>query len=157
MQTCYEKHGVLHRNINPGSLLFKAQPYGPSGKREGVLIDFDLAIDGDKHKKTATGERSNTIPFVPKDILMAWHDAQLGFNSYKRYAGMSHAFAHNLESIFYVFCWICIVIAGPNFIPRPRSDYSKFEKEDISLWFPRSSSNPSFLSSITNAYDISSS
>ena len=49
--------------------MLKADPSGPSRLREGVLIDFDFAIHVDKHKKTAAGERSGTIPFVAIDIL----------------------------------------------------------------------------------------
>ena len=117
MQTCYEKCRVLHRSVNSGSLMFKAQPHGWSGMREGVLIDFDFAIYVDKHRKTAAGERSNAIPFVATDIRRAWHEAKLESKRTTRWISSSHLFAHDLESIFYVFCWICIVIAGPNFTP----------------------------------------
>ena len=136
MQTCYEKHGVLHRNINPGSLMFKAQSNGSSGLREGVLVDFDFATHVDK--------RSNTIPFVAIDILRTWHEAKIGRKRITRWTGISHLFPHKLESIFYVFCWICIVIAGPNFTPRPQSDNFEFGTETISLWFPSSSCDPNY-------------
>ena len=124
---------MLHRNINPGSLMFKAQSNGSSGLRKGVLIDFDFTIHVDKHKKTAAGERSGTIPFVAIDFLRVWHKAKVGRKRITRWTGISHSFPHDLESISYVFCWICIVLAGPNFTPRPRSDNFEFGTEAITF------------------------
>ena len=137
---------MLHWNINPGSLTFKAQPNGPSGMREGVLIDFDFAIHVDKLKKTAIGKRTGTIPFVAIDILRAWYEAKLDTKRPKEWTEVSHSFTHDLESIFYVFCWICIVIAGPNFTPP--SDNFEFGSEAISLWFTSSSSDPNYAEHI---------
>ena len=38
--------------------MFKEDSGDKNGIREGILIDFDFAIDVKKHFKTATGERS---------------------------------------------------------------------------------------------------
>ena len=71
LQACFNDRRVVHRDISPTNLMFKADPSGTSRLREGVLIDFDFAIHVDKHGRTAIGERSGTIPFVALDILWA--------------------------------------------------------------------------------------
>ena len=84
------------------------------------------------------------MPFVAIDILRARHEANVGRKRITRCTGISHSFPHDLESIFYVFCWICIVITGPNFTPRPRSDNVEFGTEAIPNCFPSSSSHPNY-------------
>ena len=119
MQTCYEKCRVLHRSVNSGSLMFKAQPHGWSGMREGVLIDFNLAPHVAEPDRTVTGERSRTMPFDAIDTIMAWIEVVYTSGFENSFTDVPHSLAHDLESIFYVFCWICTVIAGPNFTPGP--------------------------------------
>ena len=41
---------------------------------------------------------------------------------------------HELESVFYVFLWICTVIAGPHFKPRASMRFD-FEKTPLYRWF----------------------
>ena len=125
--------------------MFKAQPSGPSGLREGVLIDFDHAIQVDKHKKTAIGKRSGKFPFVAINILRAWYEAKLNTKRPKEWTEVFHSFTHDLESVFSVFCCVCIIIgAGPNFTPRPRSDKYKFNKQAIHRCFTVSGPDPDY-------------
>ena len=46
---------------------------------------------------------------------------------------ITHTIEHDLESVFYVFLWICTVIAGPRFKPRASKRFA-FERTPLYSW-----------------------
>ena len=54
-------HGLLHRDISAGNLMFKEDG---TACRQGVVIDFDFAIKLDALLSTAKGDRSVSSPVV---------------------------------------------------------------------------------------------
>ncbi|TDL22921.1 hypothetical protein BD410DRAFT_182873 [Rickenella mellea] len=50
----------------------------------------------------------------------------------------THDADHDLESLFYVFCWICITRAGPG---RSRKDF-KFENSHLAKWAGKPTDTP---------------
>ncbi|TDL13485.1 hypothetical protein BD410DRAFT_684355, partial [Rickenella mellea] len=113
----YENKKILHRDISLRNMLL-AESYDSIAKpyRHGLLIDLDFAIKmSDAARRLSKGLRTGTVPFMAIDILLgiATHDAD-----------------HDLESLFYVFCWICITRGGPG---RSRKDF-KFENSRLAKW-----------------------
>ena len=47
-----------------------------------------------------------------------------------------HSIKHDVESIFYVVCWLCTVASGPDCMIRPPSDRYTFGSTALSWWFP---------------------
>ncbi|TDL22898.1 hypothetical protein BD410DRAFT_787708 [Rickenella mellea] len=113
----YKNKKILHRDMSLRNMLL-AESYDSllESYRRGLLIDLDFAIRmSDLARHLAKGLRTGTTPFMAIHILLgtATHDAD-----------------HDLESVFYVFCWICITRAGPG---RTRKDFA-FEKSHLSWW-----------------------
>ncbi|KAJ7177924.1 hypothetical protein C8R46DRAFT_1346203 [Mycena filopes] len=85
----------------------------PRAIHRGLLIDLDYAlvlnIDGSRGP-TATGHRTGTLPFMAIDVLTDGVELS------------AHEPHHDLESLLYVFIWICIHYAGPNNSERQNFD-----------------------------------
>ncbi|TDL29097.1 hypothetical protein BD410DRAFT_3664 [Rickenella mellea] len=104
----YAEKGILHRDISLRNILITALG-------RGLLIDMDFAIRMTKKlRQAASGPRTGTVPFMAVAILLKRHDHHPG---------------HDLESLFYVLCWICVTRAGPN---QPRE--FDFGKSRLSKW-----------------------
>lgn len=61
----------------------------------GFIIDLDHAIDLSENNANIEEFRTGTLPFMAIGVLLHEED---------------HNFRHDLESFFYVLCWITIVI-----------------------------------------------
>lgn len=82
-----------------------------------------------------------TVPFIALDILNTWK--QDG----KRNDPIAHSPKHDLESLLYVFCYLCTVLAGPRRTDkvkkknyptiRPGSSIYDFETTRLARWFYR--------------------
>lgn len=87
---------ILHRDISCGNILATTDQTRLTGQRDddkplpGMLIDFDHAITMDD-RVTGALHRTGTDAFVAVSVL---HGA---YNSYRA----------DLESFFYVMCWVC--------------------------------------------------
>ncbi|TDL29062.1 hypothetical protein BD410DRAFT_892437 [Rickenella mellea] len=101
----YKEKGILHRDISWRNILI-------TSLGRGLLIDMDFAIRvTELERKAAIGPRTGTVPFMAIAILRGLQN---------------HEPRHDLESLFYVLCWMGITRAGPN-RPRPNFDLSKSE------------------------------
>ncbi|TDL27695.1 hypothetical protein BD410DRAFT_869098, partial [Rickenella mellea] len=116
----YEEKKILHRDISLRNILLaEIDNVLTITRRHGLLIDLDYAIKmGDEYPVSAKGERTGTGPFMAYEVLTdpyVEHDAR-----------------HDIESLFYAFCWICVTIAGPN---RPRRrKYFEVGRPKIFAW-----------------------
>lgn len=89
--------GIFHRDISTGNLMLRRLP-GPEGKIQGVLSDFDLAVD--MHDPEMRGNshlhRTGTLPFLSMSLLKQLEKPALRFPYILRF---------DLESCVYVFLW----------------------------------------------------
>ncbi|KAH8109272.1 hypothetical protein DFH11DRAFT_1881375 [Phellopilus nigrolimitatus] len=116
--------GVLHRDISLRNIILaKNNSGGPF--RKAFLIDFDYAIDLlEQMLDHAKGNRTGTLPFMAIEVLQSHK------NGKPKHA---HAYYHDLESVFYVLCWLCTVLEGPYNKERD-SDNFDFESSEITKW-----------------------
>ncbi|EJD02665.1 uncharacterized protein FOMMEDRAFT_167853 [Fomitiporia mediterranea MF3/22] len=115
---------VLHRDISLRNIILaKADPKDPNSRMHGYLIDFDYALDLENQSQaTAKGARTGTLPFMALEML-----AEETSNRVK------HAYYHDLESIFYVLCWLCTSQEGPNNTERDHRTFD-FNKSEVAKW-----------------------
>ncbi|KAH8112638.1 hypothetical protein DFH11DRAFT_1744852 [Phellopilus nigrolimitatus] len=100
---------VLHRDVSLRNLvLARENPKDLNSRRRGYIIDFDFAIEtDDKEDKCAKGRRTGTLPFMALEMMIDQEKNKI-----------RHAYYHDLESIFYVLCWICTAQEGPSNLRR---------------------------------------
>ncbi|KAK3295397.1 uncharacterized protein B0H64DRAFT_395173 [Chaetomium fimeti] len=84
----YLDGGIIHRDVAIKNLIIAPQP--GAGRRKGVLIDFDLALDVENARALE--------PMMGSEGFMA-----IGILS-----GQKHTYRHDLESLFYVLLWLAI-------------------------------------------------
>ncbi|RGB35617.1 hypothetical protein C1646_111273 [Rhizophagus diaphanus] len=105
---------ILHGNISLYNIMI-----GADGR--GFIIDLDYAIDLDSDQALATecdqkkDVQCRTLPFMAIEILK--------YNAQRK-------FKHDLESFFYVLCWICSEYEGP----RGQLRDSKCERKSLMNW-----------------------
>jgi len=87
---------ILHRDVSFRNILLHEH----KGVLRGLLIDYDYAVSLDRVFSDTIGERTGTLPFMAIDRLRA-------------VPKFLHSYFHDLESLFYVLCWICTLYAGP--------------------------------------------
>ncbi|TDL16846.1 hypothetical protein BD410DRAFT_844106 [Rickenella mellea] len=126
-ENVYEHGGVLHRGISINNLmLYKPAAFGSlaatsepaareDGIRRGMLTDFTPAVVmTDAESNTEHEVRSklgtDTVAFMSWDVLID-------------YPKIKHLPQHDLESLYYVFIWICVSCGGPNGKPRNADDF----------------------------------
>ena len=121
-------NGILHRDISVNNILV-GQPNAKPGNR-GVLIDLDMAIRLDRTDTLATvdfrtvSSQDSYVCFI-SDIFCglpspctqgtrAFQSISV-LSSVNKAAGqaLSHDHLDDLESFFYVFCWITLGYDGP--------------------------------------------
>ncbi|TFY77517.1 hypothetical protein EWM64_g6495 [Hericium alpestre] len=113
----HDEKKIIHRDISLRNIMLQDNG-SPPGKRPGLLIDLDYSVKIDRlFTADTTNHRTGTLPYMAIDILTAKQSVE-------------HKAYHDLESFFYVLCWICTVMAGPG-LPR------RFELEESELrqWF----------------------
>ncbi|KLO10697.1 hypothetical protein SCHPADRAFT_930385 [Schizopora paradoxa] len=89
------RNGFIHRDISYRNILL----YQHNGVLRGLLIDYDYAISIKRSTSEAVAERTGTLPFM-------------AFDRMKKNPKFPHSYFHDLESIFYVICWTCILFRG---------------------------------------------
>ena len=83
---------ILHRDISSGNILLTED------EKDGLLIDFDLAIKIGDHHASGAPSKTGTKVFMAIGALR----------------NEKHSFMHDLESFFWVLFWLCIHVEGPN-------------------------------------------
>ncbi|TFY75438.1 hypothetical protein EWM64_g8575 [Hericium alpestre] len=105
---------------------------GLEAPNRGILIDLDNAIVLKDHKALIDDERTGTIAFMSYEILantpyfagsvkggpagdekpssMELEDES---EESKELEGVAHGAVHDLESFFWVLCWLCVAREGP--------------------------------------------
>ncbi|THH03735.1 hypothetical protein EW145_g6048 [Phellinidium pouzarii] len=117
---------VLHRDISIRNLVLALTDLeDPESDLRGYLIDFDYAIfcksENGKLRDLAKGRRTGTLPFMALDMMVTENDNNV-----------PQAYYHDLESVFYVLCWICTTQEGPN--STRRSPDFNFSGSDVAKW-----------------------
>ncbi|EJD02664.1 uncharacterized protein FOMMEDRAFT_167852 [Fomitiporia mediterranea MF3/22] len=125
---------VLHRDISLRNIILaKANPKDANSRMRAYLIDFDYALDLENQSQAAAkGARTGTLPFMALEML-----AEETSNRVK------HAYYHDLESIFYVLCWLCTSQEGPNNTERDHRTFD-FNKSEVAKWTGAGMDNPTF-------------
>ncbi|KAH8115424.1 hypothetical protein DFH11DRAFT_1759779 [Phellopilus nigrolimitatus] len=112
--------------------------------RKGVIMNFDFAVDKKreaeeikegKESGQSRGHRTGTIPFMAIEIM-----DQNPPGSKKPLAKdlngepIIHDYYHDLESVFYMLCWLCIAQAGPNSKDRQSTEPFDYKSSAIGKW-----------------------
>ncbi|KAG2133726.1 hypothetical protein DEU56DRAFT_913842 [Suillus clintonianus] len=111
-----EQRHILHRDCSLNNAMI-------GDDDGGMLIDWEFAVDivrGDKYSVGGTG----TIPFMSRSLLFQLYlntpdpsDERMGTRASgsKAYPApmITHVYNDDLESMFYVFIWVCIEFRGP--------------------------------------------
>ncbi|KAH8109317.1 hypothetical protein DFH11DRAFT_1515778 [Phellopilus nigrolimitatus] len=114
--------GVLHRDISLRNIILAKQG---GDFRKALLIDFDYAIDLETQLLgPAKGNRTGTLPFMAIEVMQSNDDGDPMF---------PHAYYHDLESLFYILCWICTILEGP-YNKERKTDAFDFGMSEITKW-----------------------
>ncbi|KAG1815128.1 uncharacterized protein BJ212DRAFT_1481665 [Suillus subaureus] len=119
-QIAVEEKGVLHRDCSLNNSMIKDD----GNRSHGTLVDWEFAIfiaQGQKYVRGGMG----TMPFMSQLFLFQLSEAvssiatpecslKCALNSHVVPACLIiHRFEDDLESVFYIFIWICIRYRGP--------------------------------------------
>lgn len=132
--------GYLHRDISINNIILVDETKEGKLKEfrerlDGFLIDYDYAIKIAREHISAFADRTvcfaldfiihfadfvaqGTVPFMAIEVLKSQRNPK------------AHEFYHDLESIFYVLCWVCTVCGGPG---KPR-DFEKYRDSNVYSW-----------------------
>jgi serine/threonine protein kinase len=118
--------GILHRDISVNNVLI-GKPGAEVGNR-GVVIDLDMAIRLERTESLASVDfRTGTRAFQSISVLSSVNDTTG--------QALPHDHLDDLESFFYVLCWITLGYACPNEpildTSRPRVLW-KWDQDDAS-------------------------
>ncbi|KAH8113917.1 hypothetical protein DFH11DRAFT_1598199 [Phellopilus nigrolimitatus] len=117
------KQKILHRDISMKNIIL-ARDTERGTLRRGVLIDLDYALDfSEPRTSTSKGDRTGTLPYMAARLLT-------------RNLSEEQDYYHDLESLFYVYCWICCTFSGPHAAPRFTDEFT-YEGSEISKWCAR--------------------
>ncbi|KAH8109274.1 kinase-like domain-containing protein, partial [Phellopilus nigrolimitatus] len=123
------RKNVLHGDISLRNIIL-ARLDENSPLRRAFLIDYDSAINFVKQKDLHERRyRTGTVPYMALEILTCDEDGD---------PEVAHTYYHDLESIFYVLCWICTVFQGPDSEKREDLDY---ENTTIAGWMAQDPEN----------------
>ncbi|KAK3364743.1 hypothetical protein B0T24DRAFT_418960 [Lasiosphaeria ovina] len=89
-ESLYNKAGLLHRDISINNLMINEDVDNPSWS--SFLIDLDLAARVQPEGASGAKSKVGTRAFMAIGVLL----------------GEQHSFMHDLESFFWVLCWLCI-------------------------------------------------
>ncbi|THH12839.1 hypothetical protein EW146_g7317 [Bondarzewia mesenterica] len=100
--------GILHRDVSSRNILITGLPKPD----RGIIIDFDYSIKYKTHVPILEDERTGTLPYMSAELASSRHDPyEVGNDSFPKVT--RHELVHDLESFFWVLCWICICRKGP--------------------------------------------
>ncbi|KLO10640.1 hypothetical protein SCHPADRAFT_999406 [Schizopora paradoxa] len=88
--------GIIHRDISSRNILLHKH----KGELRGLLIDYDFAVCVKRASSTTLDERVGSPPFMAIDRLP---DPPMH----------PHSYFHDVESLFYVMCWMFTFYSGP--------------------------------------------
>ncbi|KLO10696.1 hypothetical protein SCHPADRAFT_930384 [Schizopora paradoxa] len=88
-------YGFVHRDISIRNIFLNEH----KSAFQGFLVDYSYAKRA-SYEASAKRIRVETVPFM-------------AFTLMKKKPKLPHSHFHDLESIFYVICWTCIVYRGP--------------------------------------------
>ncbi|KJA23475.1 hypothetical protein HYPSUDRAFT_39936 [Hypholoma sublateritium FD-334 SS-4] len=98
-------NNILHRDINVNNILLGSDPL--KEKNSGLVIDLDLAIRIDRDESAYGFDfKTGTRAFQSMNILQSYNPATAA-------ECKPHDYMDDLESFFYVLCWISCGFAGP--------------------------------------------
>ncbi|KAH8113473.1 hypothetical protein DFH11DRAFT_1510273 [Phellopilus nigrolimitatus] len=121
---------ILHRDLSLRNVIL-AKLDESSPLRRAFLIDYDFAINFIiQNFENAKGHRTGTLPFMALELLDSDADGN---------PKVAHAYYHDLESIFYILCWICTILQGPN--NEERKNFN-FAASEIGMWAGLHVNNP---------------
>ncbi|KAG1887912.1 uncharacterized protein F5891DRAFT_1199481 [Suillus fuscotomentosus] len=106
-QIAVEERGILHRDCSLNNSMIEDDGHGS----HGTLIDWEFTVrilTGQKYAIRGTG----TAPFMSRSLLFQLSEA-VGTPPL-----IMHGCQDDLESVFYVFIWICIGYRGPLGVKR---------------------------------------
>ncbi|KAI0047792.1 hypothetical protein FA95DRAFT_1678859 [Auriscalpium vulgare] len=120
-------HGILHRDISYTNILLTGQ----DAPNRAVMIDLDNAIAYETHKTLADDERSvGTLAFMSFEVLKSKHYFEGDSDEPE---GIKHNLVHDLESYFWVLCWIGVCRKGPGqqrvVTSMPKSQRDNWQEE----------------------------
>ncbi|KLO13780.1 hypothetical protein SCHPADRAFT_940104 [Schizopora paradoxa] len=114
-------NGYLHRDVSIGNVVLANGDENPATSKargsfvkrlEGFLIDYDHATKIANADQSTLTDKTGTMPFMAIELL----------NSKSYGEPKAHTYYHDLESLFYVLCWVCMISAGPG-KDRDSSEY----------------------------------
>ena len=88
-KSLFEDGKILYRDISENNIIITEA--ATTGDPKGMLIDLDLAKELDSLPSGAS-HRTGTMQFMAIEVLQE----------------KGHTYRHDLESVFYVFIWMCI-------------------------------------------------
>ncbi|KAI0058043.1 hypothetical protein BV25DRAFT_1919582 [Artomyces pyxidatus] len=150
------KQGILHRNVNVGNICLTGRP----APHRAILVDLEDAIEIRLSKEAEVG----TLAFMSAELMETpssyfypvdggeqslgqplFSDPTNGEQGIRikvllRKLVITHGFVHDLESFFWVLCWLCIFRDGPEHhrrlhwhVPDSRSE-EQLQTDIESLW-----------------------
>ncbi|RUS35244.1 hypothetical protein BC938DRAFT_473790 [Jimgerdemannia flammicorona] len=85
LRQLYEDCQIIHRDVSIYNIII-------DGNNRGMLIDLDYATHTNiQQLNAANAPRTGTLPFIAIQVLQ----------------GAIHTYSHDIESLYYVFLWIC--------------------------------------------------
>ena len=107
--------GIFHRDVSTGNLMLRRLS-GPEGGIQGILSDFDLAVDMRDRNMIGNSHlhRTGTLPFLSRSLLLQLDHPARRFPYIVRF---------DLESCIYVFLWDAMF--HPEGRETPKSQYEQ--------------------------------
>ncbi|KAJ2831757.1 hypothetical protein J3B01_005174, partial [Coemansia erecta] len=106
--------GILHRDISTNNILVVRD--GKDTIPRGLLIDFDLAVEVNKHKRSACPESLGTMPYMSIANILNLDTPRTALDDW--------------ESLLYVVCWLATV----GITSSHRASDAELEKKPIKQW-----------------------
>ncbi|KAG1830052.1 hypothetical protein DFJ58DRAFT_737130 [Suillus subalutaceus] len=145
IQWCtYEEYRILHRDCSLNNAMIE----DIRGGSRGVLIDWEFAMRITKDDMYPTGG-TGTIPFMSVHALtemaqIQYTQSQMEGTQLKTASSfkpiqigrVEHTFLDDLESLFYVFAWVCIMFKGPAGAVRRLDDTADRPVRKVTPWLP---------------------
>ncbi|KAF8971763.1 hypothetical protein BDZ97DRAFT_2025280 [Flammula alnicola] len=99
--------GILHRDVSINNILI-GKPGSPPGNR-GILIDLDMAVRINVAERSVQADfRTGTRAFQSPNVIQSCGRTN-----------MTQDYLDDLESFYYVLCWVCFGYSGPKTILDP--------------------------------------